>query len=209
MSEKIKTPQITEVQECKKIKDEEVMISTSISDLEKMLESVEEHADKRTDSKFEKFFMPAILLFGLIACAGFWIIYSITTDMTQLAKSMDPKMGGNMSAMVKSIDELSKNVGKMNRSVALMQQDFSNVNQNMIVLVRKMDKMNNLDKISTDMSEINQKMSTLQPMLLNMQDMNKNMIGMQKSMLWMQKDISTLRASFAKPMSIFNSVPFL
>jgi hypothetical protein len=40
------------------------MISTSISDLEKMLESVEEHADKRTDSKFERFFMPSLIVFS-------------------------------------------------------------------------------------------------------------------------------------------------
>ncbi|VVM20849.1 hypothetical protein BSPWISOXPB_3208 [uncultured Gammaproteobacteria bacterium] len=46
------------------INDDDVMISTSISDLEKMLESVEEHADKRTDSKFERFFMPSLIVFG-------------------------------------------------------------------------------------------------------------------------------------------------
>jgi hypothetical protein len=67
------------------INDDDVMISTSISDLEKMLESVEEHADKRTDSKFERFFMPSLIVFGLLAFGGFLIIYSITQDMTKLA----------------------------------------------------------------------------------------------------------------------------
>jgi hypothetical protein len=86
------------------INDDDVMISTSISDLEKMLESVEEHADKRTDSKFERFFMPSLIVFGLLAFGGFLIIYSITQDMTKLAQSMDPNMGKNMSSMVRSID---------------------------------------------------------------------------------------------------------
>ncbi len=42
------------------VEDHEVMITYSISDLEKMLESVEEHADKCTDSKFERFFAPSL-----------------------------------------------------------------------------------------------------------------------------------------------------
>jgi hypothetical protein len=190
----------------KKVEDHEVMITSSISDLEKMLENVERHADKRTDSKFERFFMPSLIVFALLAFGGFWIVYSITTDMTKLAKSMDPKMGFNMSAMVESIDKLSVNVAGMNRSVFNMQKDFASVNKNMFIVAKKLD---NLDIISNNMKEINSKMSTLKPMLVNMQAMNRNMIEMQKSMLWMQRDISTLRASFAKPMSVFNSVPFL
>jgi hypothetical protein len=36
--------------------------------------------------------------------------------MTKLAQSMDPNMGKNMSSMVRSIDQLSKNVARMNQS---------------------------------------------------------------------------------------------
>ncbi len=191
----------------KPVNDDEVMITSSISDLEKMLEGVEQNTNnkvERTMLKFEKLFFPALLLFGLLALGGFFIIYSITIDMTKLAKAMDPKMGKNMSAMVVSIDNLSTNVAQMNQSVFKMQKDFASVNKNMFVVAKKLD---NLDNISTDMGEINQKMGALEPMLVNMQDMNKNMIGMQKSMHWMQRDISILRSSFARPMSLFNSMP--
>ncbi|AYQ57238.1 hypothetical protein BTHERMOSOX_1486 [Bathymodiolus thermophilus thioautotrophic gill symbiont] len=195
----------------KDIKDEavhedDVMITTKMSDLEKMLESVESHADKRTDSKFERFFVPSLLVFSLLAFGGFMIIYSITQDMTRLASAMDPKMGSNMSSMVVSIDNLSKNVAQMSQSVEQMRQDFSSVSKNMSVVAKKLD---NLDDISTNMTQINTKMSALKPMLVNMQKMNSNMIGMQKSMQWMQKDISQLRSSFNKPMRVFNAVPFL
>jgi hypothetical protein len=185
-----------------KVNDDEVMITSSISDLEKMLEGVEKH----TDSKFERFFLPSLVVFALLAFGGFWIVYSITSDMSKLAKAMDPKMGANMSAMVKSIDHLSLHVAQMSTSVADMQKDFSSVSKNMNVVAKKLD---NLDNMSTNMAQINKKMSILKPMLGNMQDMNKNMIGMQKSMLWMQRDISSLRSSFSKPMGVFNSVPFL
>ncbi|WXU00675.1 MAG: hypothetical protein Ctma_1404 [Catillopecten margaritatus gill symbiont] len=188
------------------IHEDDVMITTKMSDLEKMLESVESHADKRTDTKFERFFMPALVVFGLLAAGGFFIIYSITQDMTRLAKSMDPQMGSNMTSMVTSIDSVAKSVSQMNLSVASMRNDMHSMNKNMAGITHK---LNRLDDISQDMSQINTKMSTLKPMLANMQEMNNNMIGMQKSMLWMQKDIAQLRSSFSKPMRLFNTVPFL
>ncbi|SMM98186.1 hypothetical protein SPONN_1845 [uncultured Candidatus Thioglobus sp.] len=188
------------------VEDHEVMITSSISDLEKMLENVEKHADDRTDSKFERFFAPALAVFGLLAFGGFWIIYSITADMNKLAAAMDPRMGQNMSSMVVSIDNLSKNVGEMNRSVNNMDKNLNSISKNMVFIS---DKLNHLDDISTNMRGIDSKMNVLKPMLANMQDMNKNMIGMQKSMLWIQRDISLLRSSFSKPMGVFNAIPFL
>ncbi|SMN12997.1 hypothetical protein BHECKSOX2_1568 [Bathymodiolus heckerae thiotrophic gill symbiont] len=188
------------------VHEDDVMITTKMSDLEKMLENVESHADKRTDSKFERFFVPSLLVFSLLAFGGFMIIYSITQDMTRLASAMDPRMGSNMSSMVISIDNLSKNVAQMSQSVNKMQKDFSSVSKNMFIVAKKLD---NLDGISANMMQINAKMSALKPMLENMQEMNDNMIGMQKSMHWMQKDISQLRSSFNKPMRVFNAVPFL
>lgn len=183
----------------KPVNDDEVMITSSISDLEKMLEGVEKNAEKRTDSKFERFFMPSLLVFALLAFGGFWIIYSITQDMTKLAHSMDPKMGSNMTSMVISIDSLSSSVSQMTLFVASMRDDMHSMNKNMAGITQK---LNRLDDISSDMSQINSKMGALKPMLTNMQQMNKSMIGM-------QRDISTLRSSFSKPMGVFNAMPFL
>ena len=44
------------------IKDDEVLITSSISDLEKMLEN----AGKRTDIKFERMFLPTLAVFSSI-----------------------------------------------------------------------------------------------------------------------------------------------
>ncbi|QKQ23830.1 hypothetical protein HUE58_01210 [Candidatus Ruthia endofausta] len=189
-----------------KVEDDEVMITSSISDLEKMLESVEKHADRRTDTKFEKFFLPALAVFSAIIMGFFVVIYSITSDMTRLANSMDPDMGGNMSSMVKSINSLSNNVGQMTISVAYMQKDFQRVNKNMNIIASKLD---NLDAISADLTQVSLKMDSLEPMLINMEEMNKNMASMQESMQWMQRDLNILRSSFSKPLRIFNSIPML
>lgn len=188
------------------VHEDDVMITTKMSDLEKMLENIEEHADKRTDSKFEHFFLPSLIVFGLLALGGFWIIYSITQDMTRLAGAMDPKMGNNMTAIVNSVDSLSKNINQMNQSVGSIDNNLSIISNNMQVVSTK---LNRLDNISDDMSHMHQNMDTLQPMLVNMQKINNNMVGIQKSMLWMQRDLSILRSSFGKPMQIFDAVPFL
>ena len=149
------------------IKDDEVMITSSISDLEKMLEN----ADKRTDTKFERMFLPALAVFSAIIMGFFVVIYTITTDMTRLADAMDPKMGSNMSSMVGSIEKLSNNVSKMTTSVAQMQKSFSKVDKNMDVIAFK---LNALDSIAADLTRVSVKMDSLEPMLINMEEMNKN-----------------------------------
>ncbi|MEJ6558485.1 MAG: hypothetical protein QNL23_06200 [Candidatus Thioglobus sp.] len=184
------------------IKDDEVMITSSISDLEKMLEN----ADKRTDTKFERMFLPALAVFSAIIMGFFVVIYTITTDMTRLADAMDPKMGSNMSSMVGSIEKLSNNVSKMTTSVAQMQKSFSKVDKNMDVIAFK---LNALDSIAADLTRVSVKMDSLEPMLINMEEMNKNMTDMQTSMQWMQRDLNILRSSFSKPLRIFNKIPML
>ncbi len=198
MTDKLKKPD--------NIEDDEVMITSSISDLEKMLEDVEVNANKRTDSKFERMFLPALAVFSAIIMGFFIVIYSITSDMTRLANAMDPNMGGNMSSMVGSIDRLAKNVDQMTVSVAQMQKSFSHVEGNMDVIGLK---LNALDSIAVDLTQVSVKMDSLEPMLINMEEMNKNMTTMQDSMQWMQRDLNILRSSFSKPLRIFNKIPML
>jgi len=189
-----------------KIEGDEVMITSSISDLEQMLEGVEEHANKRTNTKFERMFLPALAVFSAIIMGFFIVIYSITSDMTRLANAMDPNMGGNMSSMVGSINRLANNVDQMTTSVVQMQKSFSHVEQNMDVIALK---LNSLDSIAADLTQVSVKMDSLEPMLINMEEMNKNMTTMQDSMQWMQRDLNILRSSFSKPLRIFNKIPML
>ncbi len=170
------------------------------------LENLVSKMEQQTSSKFERMFLPALAIFSAIIIGFFIVIYSITQDMTRLANAMDPQMGSNMSSMTKSIDSLSKNVNKMTITVSHMQKNIDQVNNNMVVIAKKLD---NLDNISTDLTRVSAKMDALEPMLINMEEMNKNMTTMQDSMTWMQRDLTILRASFAKPLRIFNKIPML
>ncbi len=170
------------------------------------LENLVTKMEQQTSSKFERMFLPALAIFSAIIIGFFIVIYSITQDMTRLANAMDPRMGTNMSSMTQSIESLSKNVNKMTVTVSHMQKNIDQVNNNMVVIAGKLD---NLDTISTDLTRVSAKMDALEPMLINMEEMNKNMTTMQDSMTWMQRDLTILRASFAKPLRIFNKIPML
>ncbi len=168
------------------------------------LENLVEKMEQQTSSKFERMFLPALAIFSAIIIGFFIVIYSITQDMTRLANAMDPNMGENMGSMTKSINSLSNNVNKMTTTVLHIQKNLDMVNDNMVIIAGKLD---NLDNISADLTHVSAKMDALEPMLINMEEMNKNMTTMQDSMTWMQRDLTILRASFYKPLSVFNKMP--
>jgi prefoldin subunit 5 len=193
-----------EVQAAKesKVKDEDVMISTSIKDLEAMLEGVEEH----TTTKFEKMFIPALIVFSLLALGGFIIIYSITTDMARLANSMDSDMGSHMERMTVSVEQLSGSVAQMSDNVNNMNQTFNAVDDKLGKVVVKLD---NLDLIEHHIAKIEQDLDTMKPMLNNMNHMNDSMKDMKDAMQRMDQNIFMLRDSFQGPMNKINSMPFM
>lgn len=185
----------------KRIKDEDVMISTSISDLEKMLEEVDSH----TSSKFERYFMPSLMVFASIIVGMFFIVYSITSDMEKLANSMDPKMDENMSLMASSISSMAKSVDGMSGDVKSMKDTISKMNSGISDISMKMDR---LEDISSGMASMDKKMDSMPEMLGAMNNIDRNMVKMYNSMQWMQNDLSRLRSSVGKPMKMFNMVPF-
>ena len=60
---------------------------------------------------------PAIIIFGMMAFSGFWLIYSLTDDVHELAMNVDPKMEHNLSLMAKNIARLTDSVESMTSEV--------------------------------------------------------------------------------------------
>ncbi|HBE93260.1 MAG TPA: hypothetical protein DDW55_12345, partial [Gammaproteobacteria bacterium] len=48
---------------------------------------------QRSARRWELMAYPAMVVFGLLAISGFWLIYSLTKDMNKMSDSMDPNMG--------------------------------------------------------------------------------------------------------------------
>jgi len=56
---------------------------------------------------------PAMFAFALLAAYGFFLIYSLTSDMTKMARSIDPDMGDHMRTMAHSIKAMSTQIELM------------------------------------------------------------------------------------------------
>ncbi len=186
----------------KHVHEDEVMISTSMKDLEQLYAQVEKNDEK----KWEKYFIPALGVFTLIVVLAYLIVYSITQDMTKLATAMDPNMGENMSQMTKSISRLSESVLLMTHTVSNMDKNFASVASDMR-LFKPM--LLNMEEMNNNMKNMSVSVQYMKPMNENMVEMTKSMKTMEQSMVYMQQDISQLKDSFGKPMRMFNAVPFL
>ena len=68
--------------------------------------------------RWERMVYPAIFIFGILGISGFWLIYSLTSDVHELASHVDPKMERNLAAMSENLSALSENVGIMTNEVS-------------------------------------------------------------------------------------------
>jgi hypothetical protein len=62
---------------------------------------------QQSTRRWEIIVYPAMFAFVVLAGYGFFLIYSLTGDMSSMARSMDPKMGEHMEAMASSVVNLS------------------------------------------------------------------------------------------------------
>lgn len=67
--------------------------------------------------RWETIVYPALFAFVVLAGYGFFLIFSLTSDMSKMADSMDDKMGEHMASMTSSIVSLSQQVKMMTHTM--------------------------------------------------------------------------------------------
>jgi len=117
--------------------------------------------------RWEMIVYPALVAFIILAAYGFYLIYSLTTDISEVTKDMHKititmeRVAGNMDSISQNMSSISQNMVAMtatldgqsksmhnmeyqmrgmNMSIAQMRNDMSNLNQN---VGRPMSFMNN------------------------------------------------------------------
>ncbi|MDM8568205.1 hypothetical protein QUF50_01555 [Thiotrichales bacterium HSG1] len=110
---------------------------------------------QQSTRRWEIIVYPAMFAFVILAGYGFFLIYSLTHDMSSMARSMDPKMGQHMGSMTESISTLSEQIQIMSGQVQMM---------------------------TRTMSDISVKLDTLQPMLGHIAQMDHSMINITTSL---------------------------
>nr|VFK03820.1 MAG: hypothetical protein BECKH772B_GA0070898_103825 [Candidatus Kentron sp. H]VFK04256.1 MAG: hypothetical protein BECKH772A_GA0070896_103955 [Candidatus Kentron sp. H]VFK06946.1 MAG: hypothetical protein BECKH772C_GA0070978_103855 [Candidatus Kentron sp. H] len=156
--------------------------------------------------RWEMIVYPSMFGFIMLAAYGFFLIYNVTRDMHELAKSMDPAMHLHMKTMAQSISEMTKNVATITTNMNQMTENM----KNMDATVGSVN--TSIAGIQSDMGEMSEKIRTLEPMLVNVSEMNKSMHMVNQSVHsmaantgTMSRDVGATSYHFVRPMSAINS----
>jgi len=137
--------------------------------------------------RWELVVYPAMLAFVVLAAYGFFLIYTLSKDISTLAKGMDPDMGKHLGNISESVIYLSENVRTMTRRVYHMSESVEDMADRMVSLEH------------------------LEPMLINMHGMNTSMNGMNQQMRHMSLTGDAIRYEMGdmgnsmRPMGKMNS----
>lgn len=142
--------------------------------------------------RWERMVYPAMFIFGILGVSGFWLIYSLTEDMHEMSRNIDPLMARNLSSMSQSVEALTENVANMDRQIEQMVAKIASMDTHTDSIAVTMRGMHQ------SMVEVSEKMNTLHPLLLNISEMNQSMKAMTMNTGVMTRDVN----SMSHPMSI-------
>ncbi len=141
--------------------------------------------------RWERMVYPAIIIFGMLGLSGFWLIYSLTADVHELARNVDPIMERNLALMAENVTRLSLSVEAMTTEVREMRTHISGMDQSVLAM-------------KDNIGAISGKLDTLPPLLLQISEMNQSMKAMTVNTV-MSHDVRGMNQSVGRPMSFMNS----
>ena len=142
--------------------------------------------------RWERVVYPAIMVLGILGISGFWLIYSLTSDVHELASNVDPKMERNLAQISTDLSTLSNNIAVMTGEVSAMRTHIAQLDSTIVV-------------IQEDMRQISTKLDTLPHILINIADMNQAMKAMTANTAFMSRDMGMMNQNVGRPLNFMNS----
>lgn len=154
------------------------------SHIERMLRQME-HSSQR----WEKMVFPAMIAFILLAGYGFFLVFSVTRDMSMIAQFMDKQLRENMVQISQKMETMSENVDGMRKSVAAISFQMEPLQdlRPMLAEIQKLD--DSLGRINGTMTSMDE----------SVDGMNSSMTSLDSSMYYMGKDVDDMNDSFSSP----------
>ncbi len=144
-----------------------------------------------TTRRWERMVYPAIIVFGMMGLSGFYLIYSLTKDVHELARNVDPKMERNLAMMSGHMSMLSTDIKMMSTVIREMKNHIASLDSSILTM-------------QEDMGAISTKLDTLPPLLLNIAEMNQSMKAITLNTGLMSRDVGTMNQNVSRPMSLMN-----
>lgn len=155
--------------------------------------------------KLQQIIYPAMFAFVLLASYGFFLIYSVTSNVTTIAE--------NMILMTKSISGEDSNIGSLAKSMVTMQKNVQNMANSVGEMKTNINSLNdsvyNMKNSVADMggnlTEMTNYISVFDPAL---QNIDRSTQDMANSVGWMERDMDSLEDNFSPDGMIRNIMPF-
>ena len=151
---------------------------------------------QKSARRWELMAYPAMVVFGLLAISGFWLIYSLTQDMHVMSGNLDPQMAENMGAMSENVAALNQTIGQMNDSIVQMTANVNSINAHMIEMNDSMKSMKG------NMTHMSAELTNMGPLLFNIAEMNQSMKSMTVTTGIMSHDMKKMN----RPMRLMNNM---
>jgi methyl-accepting chemotaxis protein len=158
------------------------------SHIERMLRQME-----RSSRRWEKMVFPALIAFLLLAGYGFFMIYSMTRDMSIIAQTIEIDFRKDVEHIRKDISEMVAQVGKMQNTMAAISV--------------KMDPLQDFGPLLAEIKELDDSVGRISGSVDNMDQsvvsMNDSMTNLDDSMYYMGRDVGDMNDSFSSPTKMF------
>ena len=158
------------------------------SHIERMLRQME-----RSSRRWEKMVFPSLIAFLLLAGYGFFMVYSMTRDMSIIAQTIE-------------IDFL-RDVEHIRDDISLMVEQVETMQNTMATMSVKMDPLQEFGPLLAEIKELDDSVSKISGSVDHMDQsvvsMNHSMTNLDDSMYYMGRDVGDMNDSFSSPTKMF------
>jgi len=158
------------------------------SHIERMLRQME-----RSSRRWEKMVFPALIAFLLLAGYGFFLVYSVTRDMSIIAETIEVDFR-------KDVVHIRSDISRMVNQVEMMQET-------MALMSIKMDPLQDFGPLLAEIRELDDSVGRISGSVDNMDqsvvNMNNSMTSLDDSMYYMGRDVGDMNDSFSSPTKMF------
>jgi uncharacterized protein YoxC len=158
------------------------------SHIERMLRQME-----RSSRRWEKMVFPAMIAFLLLAGYGFFMVYSMTRDMSIIAQTIEIDFR-------QDVEHIRNDINAMVGQVEMMQET-------MAVISIKMDPLQEFGPLLAEIKELDDSVGRISGSVDNMDQsvvsMNNSMNSLDDSMYYMGRDVGDMNDSFSSPTKMF------
>lgn len=144
------------------------------SHIERMLRQME-----RSSHRWEKIVFPAMIAFILLAGYGFFLVYSVTRDMSTIAQMIE--------------HDYSDSITQISGDIHTMVGEIENMRHTIATVSDKMDPLQDMRPLLAEITKLNESMSS----------MDQTVAGMNNSMYNMGRDVGDINDSFSSPTKMF------